>query len=70
MWHPLRELMSGMKIGLQEFHRSSQEIQEEIHRAMEVRPPDESDHRLMRSTILFFALLCYTIFWLNLFRAL
>ena len=70
MWHQLRELMRGMREGIREFGRSSHEIQEEIHRVLEVSPPDESDHRLMRGAILFLALLCYTIFWLTLFRAL
>jgi len=70
MWQQLRELMRGMKSGFQEFRRSSEEIQDEVNRAMEVPPPDESDHRVTRNVILFFALLCYTIFWLSLFRAL
>jgi hypothetical protein len=68
MWQVLRELMRGMKSGFQEFHRSSEEIQDEMNRAMEVRPPDESDRRMMRNLILSFALLCYTLFWLSLFR--
>ena len=60
MWRQLRELMRGMKSGFREFHRSSEEIQDEMNRAMEVPPQDESDHRPMRTILLSFALLLLT----------
>ena len=67
MLRTLRELFRGIKIGLREFHLSSQEIQEEINNAIEVRPPDETDRRMVRNVIFFFALLGYTLLWLALF---
>jgi hypothetical protein len=70
MLRALRELIRGMKIGLQEFHRSSEEIQQEMRNAIEVRPMDKTDRRLVRNVILFLALICYTFLCLSLFGAL
>ena len=71
MWHQLRELILGMKAGLREFRRASSEIRDEIDQAIDLQPPpDETDSRVVRNVIIFFALLCYTVFWLSLFRAL
>ena len=69
MLRALRDLIRGLKIGLREFHRSSEEIQDEMRDAMEVRPMDEADSRVMRNICVLCALLCYTIFWLTVFRS-
>jgi hypothetical protein len=69
MLRTVRELIRGLKVGMHEFHRSSEEIQDEMRNAIEVRPMDEADRRLVRAFFLGCTLLGYTLLCLALFRS-